>query len=235
MTLQEANTKRWNAMRIPADNGPAFKDAADRITANKDVYKDIEKETGVPWWFIGVVHLRESNLDMKTNIANGQRYDRKTTIVPEGRGPFKSFKEAAIDALVNCGPYAAKNKDWSVGGALTLLEKYNGLGYYNKGVPSPYIWAGTDQYVSGKYVADGVYSPTAVDKQLGCAGVIKFLGVYSSKAPQVIAGAAAAGGTVASLQDYFHLHPYAGTALAFAIGLGVWGLIHWYRNRAIST
>jgi len=34
------------------------------------------------------------------------------------------------------------------------------------------VWAGTDQYVSGKYVRDGVYDPNVVDQQLGCAGLL---------------------------------------------------------------
>jgi lysozyme family protein len=55
---------------------------------------------------------------------------------------------------------------------LTLLERYNGLGYAIRGVPSPYVWSGTDQYKSGKYIADHVYDPNAVDKQLGCAGLL---------------------------------------------------------------
>jgi hypothetical protein len=92
--------------------------------------------------------------------------------VPAGRGPFRSWEEAAIDALVNCAPYAARNRDWSIGGALTILEEYNGLGYASRGRPSPYIWSGTDQYISGKYVRDGVYDPDAVDSQLGCAGLL---------------------------------------------------------------
>jgi hypothetical protein len=59
-----------------------------------------------------------------------------------------------------------------VGGLLTMLERYNGLGYANKGIPSPYVWSGTDQYKSGKYVRDGVFDANAVDKQLGCAGLL---------------------------------------------------------------
>jgi len=53
-----------------------------------------------------------------------------------------------------------------------MLEIYNGLGYASRGRPSPYVWSGTDQYISGKYIADGVYDPNAVDKQLGCAGLL---------------------------------------------------------------
>jgi lysozyme family protein len=53
-----------------------------------------------------------------------------------------------------------------------VLEQYNGLGYAAHGVPSPYVWSGTDQYHSGKYVRDGVYDPHVVDAQLGCAGLL---------------------------------------------------------------
>lgn len=73
---------------------------------------------------------------------------------------------------MNCAPHASRNKDWSIGGLLTLLERYNGVGYVNRGLPSPYIWSGTDQYSKGKYVQDGVFDPNEVDKQLGCAGLI---------------------------------------------------------------
>jgi lysozyme family protein len=59
-----------------------------------------------------------------------------------------------------------------LGGALTLLEEYNGLGYAARGLPSPYVWAATDQYVKGKYVADGHFDPDVVDQQLGCAALL---------------------------------------------------------------
>lgn len=53
-----------------------------------------------------------------------------------------------------------------------LFRRFVRIGYASRGRPSPYIWAGTDQYVSGKYVRDGVYDPNAVDQQLGCAGML---------------------------------------------------------------
>jgi hypothetical protein len=107
------------------------------------------------------------------SIAQGDFFDSKSIHVPAGRGPFPSWEDAAVDALVNCAPCAARNKDWSIGGILTLLEQYNGLGYASKGLPSPYVWSRTSVYVAGKYVADHVFDPKAVDKQLGCAGLIK--------------------------------------------------------------
>jgi len=124
----------------------------------------------VPWAFIAVAHKREASQNWNTQLGQGDPLGSVSTHVPKGRGPFKTWEDGAYDALVNCASFAAKNKDWSVGGTLTMLEQYNGLGYASKGRPSPYIWSGTDQYVSGKYVRDAVYDPNVVDQQLGCAG-----------------------------------------------------------------
>jgi lysozyme family protein len=107
----------------------------------------------IAWVFIAVSHYRESSQDFATNLGQGDPWNKVSVHVPAGRGPFKSFEDAAVDALAKCSPYAAKLKDWSIGGMLTNLERYNGIGYANKGIPSPYIWSGTDQYRSGKYVA----------------------------------------------------------------------------------
>jgi lysozyme family protein len=143
-----------------------------RPVAAKQRYLAVSARTGVPWFVIAVIHQRECSQSWAGSIAQGDPWDRKSTHVPAGRGPFKSWEDAAVDALANCAPYAARNKDWSIGGILTLLEQYNGLGYASRGLASPYIWSGTDQYVSGKYVADHVFDPKAVDRQLGCAGLI---------------------------------------------------------------
>jgi len=119
-----------------------------------------------------VVHEREASQNWNTQLGQGDPLDRPSVHVPAGRGPFRTWEEGAMDALENCAPFAARNKDWGVGGLLTKLEEYNGLGYASRGVPSPYVWSGTDQYRSGKYVRDGVYDLNAVDAQLGCAGLL---------------------------------------------------------------
>lgn len=129
--------------------------------------------TGVSWEFVACTHYRESDLNFNTQLGQGDPLNRKSVHVPKGRGPFKTFEDGAYDALVNCAPYAARIKDWSLPGMLTVLEMYNGLGYAQRGIPSPYVWAGTDQYLRGKYVSDGVFSASTVDSQLGVAGLIK--------------------------------------------------------------
>jgi lysozyme family protein len=170
VTLKAANAKRWANAKLTRD----FSAVAGELIASdaKARYLAVSAKTGVPWIFVAVVHERESSQDWKGSLAQGDPWNRVSVHVPAGRGPFRSWEDAAVDALTGCAPYAARNKDWSIGGLLTMLEQYNGLGYANRGVPSPYIWSGTDQYKSGKYVRDGVYDARAVDSQPGCAGLL---------------------------------------------------------------
>ena len=170
--LRAANERRWAVAKLTRP----FGGIADKLIAAKSRYLTVQAKTGVPWFVIAVIHMRESSQSFSGVLHNGERIigtNRQTKLVPKGRGPFATWEDAAVDALVNCHPYAASNKDWSVGGTLLLLEQYNGLGYANKGLPSPYVWAGTNQYVKGKYVADGKFDPNTVDPQPGCAGMIR--------------------------------------------------------------
>jgi lysozyme family protein len=166
--LKAANKKRWANAKITRNFTPIAK----RLVVAKTRYQAVAATTGVPWPVIAVIHERESSQNWSRSLAQGDPWNRVSIHVPAGRGPFKSWEEAAIDALMNCSPHAARNRDWSIGGTLTKLEEYNGLGYAARGRPSPYVWAGTNQYQSGKYVRDGVYDPGAVDKQPGCAGLL---------------------------------------------------------------
>lgn len=168
--LRSANAKRWANARLTRNFSLVAKHLITPYAKSR--YQIVAAKTGVPWAVIAVIHERESSQDWASSLAQGDPWNRVSVHVPKGRGPFKSWEEAAIDALLNCPPFAARSKDWSIGGALALLETYNGTGYANRGMPSPYIWAGTDQYKSGKYIRDGVFDADAVDRQLGCAGLL---------------------------------------------------------------
>lgn len=241
--LSTLNQQRWDKCKVSADKASAFKVVADRLMATeaKARYQAVEKRTGVPWWFIAVVHEREASQRWDRSLAQGDPWNKKSVHVPANRGPFTSWEDAAYDALVNCPPYAARNKDWSIGNALAMLEKYNGLGYYRKGIPSPYIWAGTNQYTKGKYVADGKYDPNAVDQQLGCAGLLKFMNVLSKTSVPTPTGTAIAGGTVlgsTALYKYWHLfeqHWIMYSVGLIATGLTLDILIHLYKNRKTTN
>jgi lysozyme family protein len=164
---------RWSASHILPEWARILDTVSHQLVNAKSRYQTVAQATKVPWPIIAVIHERESSQSWKASLAQGDPWNRPSIHVPAHRGPFKSWEDAAIDALVNCAPFAARWEDWSIGGALTLLEEYNGLGYFERGIPSPYIWSATDQYHRGKYIADGHFDPEAVDRQTGCAALLQ--------------------------------------------------------------
>jgi lysozyme family protein len=184
--LIKRNAARWENMHLKASRIRAFDATAKRLAAPdaKPRYLAIAEKTNVPWWVIAVIHEREASgpPHWDKQLAQGDPLKAVSRHDPAGRGPFldhpndpplhDAFFRGALDALIDCAPHAARWKDWTAGGTLTLLEEYNGLGYAARGVPSAYVWSGTDQYVSGKYVADHVYRGNVVDVQEGCAPII---------------------------------------------------------------
>lgn len=170
--LKAANTIRWAHAKLT--RGKELLPVARRLIAPaaKARYLAVEKKTGVPWFVVAVIHERESSQNWLDSLGQGDPWNQVSTHVPAGRGPFSSWEEAAIDALVKCRPYTATWRDWSPGGTMTQLELYNGLKYANAGRPSPYVWSGTDQYKIGKVTRDHGPIEEVVDKQLGCAGLI---------------------------------------------------------------
>lgn len=171
VALKAANERRWSNVKLTRD----FSSVARRLVAPnaKARYLAVSARTTVPWYFIAVAHEREASQGWNSSLAQGDPWNKVSVNVPAGRGPFESWDDAAVDALLYCSPWAGRNRDWSAGGTLTMLEEYNGLGYAMRSRPSPYVWSGTDQYISGKYVRDGVYDPNVIDVQLGCAGLLR--------------------------------------------------------------
>ena len=141
--------------------------------ANVAQFKAVQAQTGVPWFFVGLLLMRESSLNLHTYLGNGQPLNQVTTIAPVGRGPFSSFVAGAVDALKYQGYVGIT--EWPVSHILWLAEKFNGFGYFERGVNSPYIWNWTTLYSSGKFVSDGVYDANFVDPQPGIAAVLKEL------------------------------------------------------------
>lgn len=162
---------QWDRMTI---NSPAkFTRIASSILAHKQRYQAIENGTGVPWYMIGVLHMRESDCNFDTYLGNGQSLHRVTTIVPKGRGPFATFEAGAVDALKIDGLTAVQ--DWRLEKILYYCELFNGAGYNNRGLPSPYIWGGTNIQKPGKYTSDGHFDPNVWDPQPGCAPILASL------------------------------------------------------------
>ena len=166
----------WNSVVLV--EGDRANQNAQKIIDNKSRYETISKATNVPWYIIGLIHYRESSLNFDAHLHNGDSLAGPTVHVPAGRPSTTqrryTFEESAIDALSNSP--RIQRADWSsVPSTLQSLEGYNGYGYWFRGVSSPYIWSGTNQYSAGKFVKDGVYDPNKKDAQLGVAAIYKAL------------------------------------------------------------
>jgi len=179
--LKDSYDRSWANLKIRPARADEVGKEANRLLKGKNTYQQIETKTGVPWWFVGLCHYRESHFNFKTYLGNGQALDQITTIVPKGRGPFtgdNAFVDGAVDAL-RLESFAAAT-DWSIARALFRLEGFNGFGYRSRGVNSPYLYGGSNIYGppearAGKFVRDHVFDPNFVDTQLGTAVILKAL------------------------------------------------------------
>ncbi len=177
--LQASYQRLFDTCVIAQDKYPIVNSVVDKILASRSRYEAVEKKTSVPWYFTGIVHFMEGGGKFTTHLHNGDPLTARTVHVPKGRPktgtpPF-TWEFSAEDALA----YTGVNKwtDWSLPGLLYKLEGYNGFGYRRASINinSPYLWSFSNHYKSGKYVADGKYSPTAVSKQCGAAVILRRL------------------------------------------------------------
>ena len=137
---------------------------------NRDTYERIAKATGIPPQLIAAIHYRESGCNFNTYLHNGDPLGQPTVNYPQGIY-FDNFEDAAIDALSgqsqNRDAFNLSASSTDIVAMCAFAERYNGLGYYNKGVVTPYVYSGTNIYEGGKYVRDGVFDPNVIDKQPG--------------------------------------------------------------------
>lgn len=181
---KEAKAMTYSQMYLEAEISPGklgeLRAVCDKIKSNLGRYEAVAGSFGdMPWWFVAVIHFMEGGGKFSTHLHNGDPLTARTVQIPKGRPlngqpPF-TWEESAIDAL-RLMRYD-KMTGWGIEDCLNRLEKYNGLGYKKRNVPSPYLWSYTQFYKAGKFVADGKYDPTVVSKQAGCVSIMKTLGV----------------------------------------------------------
>jgi lysozyme family protein len=167
----------WDTCKIHPEKLPIADSILAEMLANKPIYVRTGQPLGIPWLFIACIHSLECALSFGKHLHNGDHLTARTVHVPKGRPilsmpPF-SWQFSATDALKLKG--LDRWTDWSIEGWLYQLEGYNGYGYlrYHPTVNSPYLWAGSNLYDKGKYVADGQFDPNAVSQQLGIGCLLK--------------------------------------------------------------
>lgn len=175
-TIQPENELLFSQAVIDPQRVAELGKIAERMQINKVRYQAIETKTTVPWYFVGLLHYRCCDGDFSLHL-NGDPLSNRTINVPKGRPPQGdppySWEDSANDLL---GFYRLQNADWSsVGTILYRLESVNGFGYRSHNVKSPYLWACTNLYTSGKFVSDHIFDPNYKDPQCGAATLLKVL------------------------------------------------------------
>lgn len=174
----------WNTAEIDRKRVAEVKSVCRKIMQTKERYETVAMlvNPNMPWWFIAPLHYRESSLSFRGVLHNGEAIlgtRKKTRLVPKGRGPFETWEQSAIDALIL--KRYNRHVDWDIANILDKCEKYNGVGYRykGKGEYSPYMFGGTTHHdETGKYWKDGKFSATAPEKQLGVVAILKGLALY---------------------------------------------------------
>jgi lysozyme family protein len=147
------------------------------LSQGRATYEKVATATGVPWFFVGITHGMEGGFNFTTHLHNGDPLSARTTHVPAGRPPFGhppfAWHDSAIDALRF--DKLDQETDWSLPRILFRFERFNGMGYRSRGVPSPYLWSHSNLYIKGKFASDGHFDPELVSKQTGAAVQLKEL------------------------------------------------------------
>jgi len=144
----------FNCCIIRPERVSAIDVMVSKLLANRIRYQQVGENTGIPWFFVAVIHNMEASLSFTRHLHNGDPLTGRTFQVPKGRplrgNPPFSWEESAVDALNlrKLGPQT----DWSLSGLLYQIEGYNGWGYrlYHPYVPTPYLWSFANHYRSGK-------------------------------------------------------------------------------------
>lgn len=171
----------YRSMEIKSGKLRQVERHVDKILKEKSRYQAVGEPLEIPWFFIALVHTMESSRRFTKHLHNGDSLKKRTVQVPAGRPltgepPF-TWEESATDALKLRKLDRIGKAKWTKSRLLFELEGYNGWGYrkHHPHVNTPYLWSFSNHYISGKYVADGSFSDTAVSKQCGAAVLMRRL------------------------------------------------------------
>ncbi len=139
-------------------------------------YQEVATATKVPATLIAALDYRESDCDPKSALGQGDPWNKVSTHVPRGHGPFSSWMDAAEFYVRYDHLDELSVAFWSMAYVCWKAEAWNGFGPRNHGIHTGYLWAGTNHYSAGKYVADGVWKASFVDKQIGVIPLIARIG-----------------------------------------------------------
>lgn len=174
----------------------ASQEAASWMFTHKAQFQEVELLTSIPWAVVAVINIMEMGMNFDGTILNGDPWNKVTRHYPSGKGPWKSWREAAVLGLMaeaSGWNFNLKTWNWDVGGVFFFCEAYNGFNERmeigSKISPAnapPYIYSGTQFYSSGKKIEvlgpDGKYhGDFDVNKVSDQCGVMLMLKALSQR------------------------------------------------------
>jgi lysozyme family protein len=183
--------KLWVSAGIDPAHMKEVYAASQQVLTHRTRYEKVASLIGVPWYVIAVIHMREASFNFATHLSNGDPlfdsagHGLKTVHVPSGLGPYACWEESAV-AVCKRMQWHTNTFHWDIVNALENLEVFNGTGYFLRNMRSPYIWSMSTHAQRGKFVADGVFDPSVVDRQVGCAAVLLALKAHGVDLNEVI-------------------------------------------------
>lgn len=161
------------AMKINTSRASQLSSRADAILGlashHADEWAEVFATTAVPKLWGLASFERESGSDYACSPAQGDRWDRRSIHVPSGLGPYPNWGASCVAAYRIDHLDLIGEKGWTWDRACYDGELFNGFGPRNHGRHTGYLWAWSNIYTGGKYVSDGVWSPTTFDQQCGMA------------------------------------------------------------------
>jgi len=156
-------------------------------------YENVSRKTNMPAKLIAALHWRESTGNFNTYLHQGDPLGRPPVNWPTNIPTFHNWEDAAVHALnqkKSLQNQLEMSADTTNAASIaTYAEGYNGLGYHYRNTPSPYVYSGSNQYSSGKYVSDGQFSSSTVDRQMGVipmVGALQGLNTTQDMTPKAV-------------------------------------------------
>jgi len=147
---------------------------ARQLASHEAQYRQVADPLGVPWWILGAIHQLEHSGRFTTAMDVTDPIDVPPgEPIPDARITDAEWNASATRELRRQS--FDRWRDWSLPGALYMLERFNGFGYRGHDVATPYLWSYTTLYDRGKFVRAGVFDPNTVSAQAGAAAILKRL------------------------------------------------------------
>jgi lysozyme family protein len=157
-----------NNMAVQQPKLAAFNTVISELQRNRVRYEKVSQNLHIPWKLVAVIHYAKDLCDFRRDLETGHTYQQEN---------YKTWEEAATVSIGRVlekftGNYAIKG--WSFEEMLALAEDYFEQGYYEKGILSPILWAGTNNYLKGRLTGNH-FEQDDLYYRLGVAPLVQLL------------------------------------------------------------